>query len=32
MKIDLTAKISEWLKEEYKGDERIKNMQVMNLI
>ena len=32
MKIDLTAKISEWLKEEYKGDERIKNIQVMNLI
>eukprot|EP00261_Vitis_vinifera_P017480 XP_010647193.1 PREDICTED: uncharacterized protein LOC104878447 [Vitis vinifera] len=26
------AEIWEYLKEEYKGDERIKNMQVMNLI
>ncbi|RVW86335.1 hypothetical protein CK203_035518 [Vitis vinifera] len=32
MKIDSTAEIWEYLKEEYKGDERIKNMQVMNLI
>nr|CAN68520.1 hypothetical protein VITISV_011970 [Vitis vinifera] len=32
MKIDLAAEIWEYLKEEYKGDERIKNMQVMNLI
>ncbi|KAL6319154.1 hypothetical protein AAG906_011238 [Vitis piasezkii] len=30
MKID--SEIWEYLKEEYKGDERIKNMQVMNLI
>ncbi|RVW66869.1 hypothetical protein CK203_064251 [Vitis vinifera] len=32
MKIDSAAEIWEYLKEEYKGDERIKNMQVMNLI
>ncbi|RVW23471.1 hypothetical protein CK203_098921 [Vitis vinifera] len=32
MKIDSTAEIWEYLKEEYKGDERIKNMKVMNLI
>ncbi|RVW87520.1 hypothetical protein CK203_036356 [Vitis vinifera] len=32
MKIDSAAEIWEYLNEEYKGDERIKNMQVMNLI
>ena len=32
MKIDSATEIWEYLKEEYKGDERIKNMQVMNLI
>eukprot|EP00261_Vitis_vinifera_P031332 XP_019072575.1 PREDICTED: cellulose synthase-like protein E1 [Vitis vinifera] len=32
MKIDSAAEIWEYLKEEYKGDERIKNIQVMNLI
>ena len=32
MKIDLAVEIWEYLKEEYKGDERIKNMKVMNLI
>ncbi|RVW87121.1 hypothetical protein CK203_026986 [Vitis vinifera] len=32
MKIDSAVEIWEYLKEEYKGDERIKNMQVMNLI
>ncbi|RVW90803.1 hypothetical protein CK203_028478 [Vitis vinifera] len=32
MKIDSAAEIWEYLKEEYKEDERIKNMQVMNLI
>ncbi|WJZ95895.1 hypothetical protein VitviT2T_014631 [Vitis vinifera] len=32
MKIGLVTEIWEYLKEEYKGDERIKNMQVMNLI
>ena len=32
MKIDSAAKIWEYLKEEYKGNERIKNMKVMNLI
>ncbi|XP_034686686.1 uncharacterized protein LOC117915234 [Vitis riparia] len=32
MSIDSVAEIWEYLKEEYKGDERIKNMKVMNLI
>ena len=32
MKIDSAAEIWEYLKEEYKGDEKIKNMHVMNLI
>ncbi|KAL6317815.1 hypothetical protein AAG906_030569 [Vitis piasezkii] len=32
MKINSAAEIWEYLKEEYKGNERIKNMQVMNLI
>ncbi|KAJ9707515.1 hypothetical protein PVL29_002518 [Vitis rotundifolia] len=32
MKIDSAAEIWEYLKEKYKGDERIKNVQVMNLI
>ncbi|KAL6325171.1 hypothetical protein AAG906_023016 [Vitis piasezkii] len=32
MKIDSAAKIWEYLKEEYKGDERIKNMQLDELL
>ncbi|XP_034699357.1 uncharacterized protein LOC117924749 [Vitis riparia] len=32
MKIDSAAEIWEYLKKEYKGDERIKNMTMMNLI
>ena len=32
IKNDSAVEIWEYLKEEYKGDERIKNIQVMNLI